>query len=621
MQLNSLDIIIIVGYLLIIVLLGVFLSKRASKNIDNYFLGGNKIPWYILGVSNASGMFDITGTIWLVMLLFVYGVKSVFIPWAWPVFNQIFLMVYLSAWLRRSNVMTGAEWIRTRFGNSRGAQLSHIVIVVFAIIGVIGFLAYGFKGSGKFFATFLPWDWSPDIYALVIMTVTAIYVIKGGMYSVVLTEIIQFGIMTVGGIVIGIIAINQVSPEALNAVIPAGWKDIMFGWHLNLDWSKTLTDLNTKISNDEYSLFGFFFMVIVFKGFLVSMAGPAPNYDMQRILATRSPVEAAKMSGMVSVVLFVPRYMMIAGLTVLALGFFIPHIQAMGANFDFELILPIAIRDYVPAGLRGILIAGLVAAFMSTYAATVNAAPAYIVNDIYKKYIKPNADEKTYVRMSYIISFAVILVGCFFGFITKSVDQATLWIVNSLYGGYTAANFMKWYWWRFNGYGYFWGMVAGLASLFIVPAIFPGLNSFQSFPIILILSVIGCFVGTLLTKPENEEVLKNFYITVKPWGFWKPIYEKVLVEHPEFKRNTAFKRDMFNVIVGIIWQVTLVVIPIYLVIREPSSMTIAIIICLIATIILKKNWWDKLNDSFGDEPTIDKVKVEEEKAVLIGENE
>jgi SSS family solute:Na+ symporter len=620
MQLNSLDIIIIVGYLLTIVLLGVFLSKRASKNIDNYFLGGNKIPWYILGVSNASGMFDITGTIWLVMLLFVYGVKSVFIPWAWPVFNQIFLMVYLSAWLRRSNVMTGAEWIRTRFGNSRGAQLSHIIIVVFAIIGVIGFLAYGFKGSGKFFATFLPWDWSPDIYALVIMTVTAIYVIKGGMYSVVLTEIIQFVIMTIAGIALGIIAINQVSPETLNAVIPAGWKDIMFGWHLNLDWSETLSDLNTKISNDEYSLFGFFFMVIVFKGFLVSMAGPAPNYDMQRILATRSPVEAAKMSGMVSIVLFIPRYMMIAGLTVLALGFFIPHIQAMGSNFDFELILPIAIRDYVPTGLKGILIAGLVAAFMSTYAATVNAAPAYIVNDIYKKYMKPNADEKTYVRMSYIISFAVILVGCFFGFITKSVDQATLWIVNSLYGGYTAANFLKWYWWRFNGYGYFWGMVAGLSSLFIVPAIFPGLNSFQSFPIILILSVIGCFIGTLLTKPENEEVLKNFYITVKPWGFWKPIYEKVLVEHPEFKKNTAFKRDMFNVVVGIIWQVTLVVIPIYLVIREPSSMTIAIIICLIATIILKKNWWDKLNDSFGDEPVIDKVKVEEEKAVMVGEN-
>lgn len=620
MRLTLLDISIIVTYLLAIVVLGVLLSKKASKSIDNYFLGGNKIPWYILGVSNASGMFDITGTIWLVMLVFVYGVKSVFIPWAWPVFNQIFLMIYLSAWLRRSNVMTGAEWIKTRFGTSRGAQLSHIIIVIFAIVGVVGFLAYAFKGTGKFFSTFLPWDLSPNTYALIIMSATAIYVIKGGMYSVVLTEIIQFGIMSISGIVIGIIAINQVSPETLNAVLPQGWKDITFGWHLNLDWSNTLADLNNKIANDEYSIFGFFFMIVLFKGFLVSMAGPAPNYDMQRILATKSPVDASKMSGMVNIALFIPRYMMITGLAVLALGFFIPQIQAMGSEFDFETILPIAIRDFIPSGLRGVLIAGLVAAFMSTFAATVNAAPAYIVNDIYKRYLKPNADEKIYVRMSYIISFAVIIAGCIFGFMAKSVDQATLWIVNSLYGGYTAANFMKWYWWRFNGYGYFWGMVTGLASLFIVPALFPTLNSLQAFPIILVLSVIGCFLGTLLTKPDDEKVLKNFYLTVKPWGFWKPIHEKVLLEHPEFKRNTAFKRDIFNVLVGIIWQITLVIMPIYLVIREFDSMSIAIIVCLIATIILKKNWWDKLNSSFGEEPLKEKTTVTKDSAALIGEN-
>src|SRR3990170_3227651 len=98
MQLSFLDISIIVVYLVVIIFLGIFLSKKASKNINNYFLGGNTIPWYILGVSNASGMFDITGTIWLVMLLFVYGLKSAWIPWLWPIFNQVFAMVYLSKW-------------------------------------------------------------------------------------------------------------------------------------------------------------------------------------------------------------------------------------------------------------------------------------------------------------------------------------------------------------------------------------------------------------------------------------------------------------------------------------------------------------------------------------------
>jgi len=309
--------------------------------------------------------------------------------------------------------------------------------------------------------------------------------------------------------------------------------------------------------------------------------------------------------------------MMIAGLTVLAIGFFIPQIQGMGKEFDFEMILPIAIRDYVPTGLRGVLIAGLVAAFMSTYAATVNAAPAYIVNDIYKKYLKPDADKKVYVRMSYLTSLAVIVVGCIFGFIAESVDQATLWIVNSLYGGYTAANFLKWYWWRFNGYGYFWGMVAGLSSLFIIPALFPGLNSLESFPIILVLSFIGCLLGTFLTKPENEEVLKNFYKTVKPWGFWKPVHEKVLKDNPEFERNPYFKRDMFNVFTGIIWQVTLVIIPIYLVIREYFSLIVALTVCLITTLILKLNWWDKLEETFGDTPKPDKMNIPEKESPLL----
>ena len=115
---------------------------------------------------------------------------------------------------------------------------------------------------------------------------------------------------------------------------------------------------------------------------------------MQRVLATKNPKEAAKMSGFVSVVLFFPRFMMIAGLTVLALVFLTPQLKAMGPNIDFELILPWALRSLIPVGLVGLLLAGLLAAFMSTYAATINAAPAYVVNDIYKKFINPNAPEK-----------------------------------------------------------------------------------------------------------------------------------------------------------------------------------------------------------------------------------
>ncbi|MGD8778761.1 MAG: Na+:solute symporter [Ignavibacteria bacterium] len=594
MELKLVDIIIILLYLSITIFIGFLVSKRASKDINNYFLGGNKIPWYILGISNASGQFDITGTMWLVYLIFVYGLKGSFIPWLWPIFNQIFLMVFLSAWLRRSNVMTGAEWIKTRFGNGKGAQLSHIIIVVFAIVSTVGFLAYAFKGIGKFSSTFLPWELSADTYALILMGITTLYVIKGGMYSVVLTEIIQFSVMTISSIAIGIIAFNMISPGQLAAVVPEGWKDLFFGWKLNLDWTGFIDEVNNRIASDGYSLFTIFFMMMLFKGFLLSVAGPAPNYDMQRILATKSPSDACKMSWMVSIALYFPRYMMIGGLAVLALVYMSPELNAMGADLDIEMILPYAIRNFIPTGLLGILLAGLLAAFMSTYAATVNAAPAYIVNDIYKKYINPNADRKKYVTMSYLASLLVVIIGIAFGFVVESINSITQWIVNALWGGYTASNILKWYWWRFNGYGYFWGMVIGILASLITPLVLPDVLPLYAFPYILAFSLVGCIAGSLLTEPDDEKVLIDFYTKVRPWGFWKPIYQKIKATNPDFQSNKDFKRDMFNVAIGIIWQLSMILIALYLIIQEYYLLAVSIGVLILTSLILKFNWYDRL---------------------------
>src|SRR5690606_29523613 len=152
-----------------------------------------------------------------------------------------------------------------------------------------------------------------------------------------------------------------------------------------------------------------------------------------------------------------PRYMMIAGLTVLALAFFMDDLRAMGPAVDFEQILPFALKEYIPTGLKGLLIAGLLAAFMGTFAATVNAAPAYVVNDIYKRYINPNAEPKKYVQLSYVVSVIFVVAGVCIGLFIPSLNSAIQWIVSALFGAYTASNVLKWYWWRFNGYGYFWG--------------------------------------------------------------------------------------------------------------------------------------------------------------------
>lgn len=609
MRLAPVDVIIIFAYLLITVVIGLVLKKKAQESKESYMLGGNELPWYMLGLSNASGMFDISGTVWLVTILFVYGVKSIWLPWLWPVFNQIFLMIFLSIWLRRSNVTTGAEWIKTRFGYKRGAKLSHIIVVVFALIMGLGYLTYGFIGLGKFVEIFVPWEFLsqylffdiPEAYIAhfygIIFTIFAVfYAVLGGMRSIVWADLVQFIIMAVSGIIIGIIAMNALSNNPL--VVPEGWFSPWFGWELNLDWSGIIDEVNQKIKEDGFGLFTILFMMMVFKGVLVSLAGPAPNYDMQKILSTKSVREAALMSGSVSVILMPIRYFMIAGFAVLGLLFYDQlDLVVPGRGIDFEQVLPAAMVEFAPVGLMGLLLAGLLAAFMSTFAGTLNAAQAYTVNDIYLKYINPDADSKKISFMNYASGLLIVVVSIIFGFFAKDVNDVLQWIVSGLYGSYVAANVLKWYWWRFNGHGFFWGMVAGLIPALTFRFIFPGVLDLYTFPLMLLISVIGCLIGTYMAPPVEEEVLKDFYKSVRPWGFWKPIHDKVVAEDPSFEKNTKFKENMFNVFIGIIWQTALVVFPIYLVLMKFGPMTISIAIALITSYILKVNWYDKLPEN------------------------
>jgi Na+/proline symporter len=623
MKLQFIDLLLILLYLCFTVFIGIIMKKRAEQNKTAYLLGGNKLPWYMLGLSNASGMFDISGTMWLVTIGFVYGLKSIWLPWLWPVFNQIFLMVYLSIWLRRSNVTTGAEWIGTRFGNGRGARYSHNIVVIFALLGCLGFLAYGFIGLGKFIMIFMPTTWNyeliqivgaeyvPHVYGVIFTFFAVLYAILGGMTSIVWADVVQYTIMTISAVVIAIIAMVKMGNTDIRTLVPEGWTSPWFGRTLDLNWADLIPDVNKKIAEDGYELFSLFFWMMAVKGILVSAAGPAPSYDMQKILATKSPKEAAKMSGFVSVILMPSRYLMIAGFALLGILFYDQLNLMVGERLDLEQILPSAIAQFVPTGLLGLLLAGLLAAFMSTFAGTLNAAQAYITNDLYLKYIKPDANNKEIKITNYTAGILTVLVSVILGFFAKNVNQVLQIIVSALWGSYMASNILKWYWWRFNSYGYFWGMLVGIlvgvtpyiANLFgfdllgtFFPNLAPDIRIFFFFPIILLFSSIGCILGTYMHPPTEEEVLVDFYKNVRPWGFWKPITEKVMKTDTSFVPNRSFGMDMFNIVLGIIGQTAMVAMPIFLVIKMQWHLLITLLIITAIIFIMKKTWWDRLEN-------------------------
>jgi SSS family solute:Na+ symporter len=617
MNLRPLDLTIIVLYLVTMVVIGWVLRKKARQNKESYLLGGKKLPWYMLGMSDASDMFDISGTMWMVALCFVYGLKSIWIPWLWPVFNQVFLMMFLSKWLRRSNATTGAEWLATRFGKmGKGIGASHNIVVVFALLSCLGFLAYGFVGLGKFIEIFVPWAkvqpfvpftvapaFVPHLYGIVFTLFAMFYSILGGMHSIVLGDFIKYIIMTVACIAIAVIAMTRLHGDGGHALnVPNGWANPFFGWKLDdLNWHNIVPQADKKIAKDGFGLFTIFFMMMAFKGVFASLAGPAPNYDMQKILSTRSPKEASKMSGFVSIILLPIRYCLIIGITVLGLLYFNQmNLADKAGNIDFERILPAAVNNFLPVGILGLVLTGLLGAFMGTFSGTVNAAQAYFVNDIYLKYINPAATTKRIISMTYITGVIVVALGIAIGLMVEDVNAVLQWIVSGLYGGYIAANVFKWYWWRFNANGFFWGMICGIVPAILLAAlkelkVIDGLELYY-WPALFGLSLIGCLAGTYTAPATDRAVLKSFYKTVRPWGFWKPIHAEVVAEDPTFQGNKRFRLDMFNVVLGIIGQCCLTILPMYVVLWLKLPLLITIIILGIIIFILKKTWWNKLEN-------------------------
>ncbi|HEY8781664.1 MAG TPA: sodium:solute symporter family protein [Mucilaginibacter sp.] len=609
MNLHPIDIAIIALYLLSTIFIGLWYRKKASRNKESYMLGGKSLPWYKLGLSDASDMFDISGTMWMVSLCFVYGMKSIWIPWLWPVFNQVFLMMYLSRWLRRSNASTGAEWLATRFGKiGPGVTASQIVVIAFALLSCLGFMAYGFIGLGKFIEIFVPWDmikgyipfyvapqYVPHVYGIIFTLFAMFYSILGGMHSIVVGDIIKYGIMTVACIWIGFIAAGQLSNHHLN--VPNGWYSPFFGTHLGLNWSGIIKEVNAKIQSDGYSLFGLFFMMMTFKGFFAALAGPAPNYDMQKILSTRSPEEASKMSGFVNIILLPIRYTLIISLTALGLIFYHQmNLKNGTGEIDFERILPAVINNFLPVGLVGLLLAGLLGAFMSTFSGTMNAAQAYIVNDIYLKYVNPKASVVKTITMNYMVGVIVVATGVILGFFVKDINSMLQWIVSALFGGYIASNVLKWHWWRFNANGFFWGMLTGIVTALVFSKYIDNDQLLYWFPVLFLASVAGSVIGAYASPPTDMAVLKSFYTNVRPWGFWGPVKQAVLADDPSFQPNKNFKLNMFNVVIGTIGQCCLTILPMYLILSQKMPLLVTVGILAVIVIILKKTWWNKLTD-------------------------
>ena len=543
---DFIDYAVIGAYFIVVIGLGFWYQKRASKSLEAYFLGGKRMHWLALSMSGSVSTFDITGTMWIVSLLFVAGMRSMWNHWMWGWMMGAFFLAYMGKWVNRSRVMTGAEWMVTRFGDGRDGRVARSAYAFMAVITQATFIGYAFQGIGKFASVYVAL--TPTTCALIVIGTTTLYVLLGGLYSVVVTDVIQTAVLTVASVVIAAVAYAALTPGQLGA-LPEGWASVTPRWHM--------PEMAGHATHASYEWFGALAIVWVLKGLMLNAGGPAQMYDFQRFLAARNPRDAAKLGGAWSLFLIV-RWAMCAGIVLLAL-------TGVGNVTDPEKVMPMVLGKFLPMGVRGLVIAGLLAAFMSTFSSTVNSGASYLVRDFWQPFVRPNADDRHLVRAGYVATVLIVLAGIAIGFQATSIKQIWNWLMMALGAGVVVPNVLRWYWWRVNGWGYAAGTLGGIV-LSLVPLCVKGMPLYVSFPLICAGSLVASVAATLLTQPVAESVLVAFYRTVRPFGAWGPVRDRSGLTPEELAApSESAWRAVGNVLLGMVAVTGLYLFPMYLV--------------------------------------------------------
>ena len=589
MQLSAIDQIIVVLYLATIMAIGFAMKRKAAKGMSSYFLGGRQLPWWALAMSGSSSYFDITGTMWIVSTFIALGLKGMWVHMLWGFPITAFYLAYMGKWIRRSDAMTGAEWMKTRFGPGKAGDIARFSYTLFAVLTITALLGYGAIGMGKFGAIFLPF--TPNQCAFLILGVTGAYVVLGGFHGIVRVEIVQTIVLSAGAIAFAVIGFTHFSDAEFASKIPATWNDIMPSWRP--------ADFQGLVSGGtDYSLFGALVAVWVAKGLLLCLSGPEQLYDFQRFLAAKDERDAAKLGALWGIIHTVrwPFAMAIAVMAIIGIGN-----AALDEKLraDPETALPLIIGSMLPVGVVGFMLAALLSGFLATFSSTVNGGAAYLVKDVYQRYLNPEADNKTLVRVSYVSSALLILTGLIISVFGSSINTAFLWIFGTLAAGILPPNVLRWYWWRLNGQGYaagvFGGMALSLGQVFVEQAgLIEPLPLYIGFPVIALASTLLTIAVSLVTSPTDSATLKNFYRKVQPAGFWGPVQREVLEDDPGFRKELPFSVEFLNTIVAMAGITALYVSMLYLILHRLEIAFGLLGVTLVCVVVLYFTWYKTL---------------------------
>ena len=620
-SLNNLDYTVIGVYFLALMGLGFALEKLASKSLEDYLIGGRRLPWWALGVSGMAFFLDMTGTMIITSFLFLLGPRGIFIEFrGGAVLGLAFMLLWGGKWHRRSKCLTLAEWMIFRFGDGIGGRSAQALAAVSNIIFTVGMLAYLIKGAGLFLTMFFPY--SPLTCSIVMIGITTIYTMVSGFYGVVFTDLFQSGIIFIGVIVISAMAVLKIG------TVPdfGALAEQVTG---NAQWMTTAPQFHTPMpaGYEQYNalvMFAFFYLMKNILG------GACSGWD-SRYLGAKNDRECGLLS-LFWTILMTMRWPMMMGFA--AMGIFMVHelfpdksvmMQAadlikanipnldkaqwatvvsdiathsshysdalitglqnlLGADVwrnklmlvgfeggvDPERVLPAVLLYNINPGLRGLLLIVLLAATMSTFNAQVNLGTGFIVRDIYQKYLRPAASTRELIYLSWLAVCLQVLLSFLFAFSVKSINDIWGWISMSLGMGLTIPLLLRLFWWRFNGAGFAIGTFVGMTAALIQRRFYPDLDERSQFLIIGAIGLAASIGAAYLTKEEDRNIVARFYRITRPFGFWGP-FRKMLPEADRSAMDLEHWRDILSVPFVLTWQVCMFILPMQMVIGAWSS--------------------------------------------------
>jgi SSS family solute:Na+ symporter len=580
MSLHPIDLVIVAVYLFLVAMIGVIIRKRATKKLDSYFLGDRNVPWWMLGLSGCSSYIDIGGTMAMIGAIFYLGLKGMWathIYWGW--FIICFYMAFQAKWIRRSGVMTFAEWNETRFGTTRDAEAARIAAAIFLLVLMVCNLMFISVGTGKFAEEFLPFPrWEST---LIVLVVVGVYVTLGGFFGVILTDIFQTLLIAVGAVILTVIAFHQINPASFVITKNPGWYSLAPAWKL---WPSYLA--TTPPAYQHFYAFG----PILLAGFswLVFRVLAGPNvWDFQFFLTTRSPRDASLSGGMWTVG-YTLRW--ILGCAFMVLGI---YYLGSSAGFDAEKIMPLVLKK-LPIGLRGLFMAVLLAALMSTISAMINVTSSVVINDFIKRYFAKNFSQKRLVRLGQLASVVALMLGFIFSLSFANIITAWETMIFIVVTVILVPATLRWHYWRFSAKAFVWSMAISAGLITLRKIFFNYFSASTSLVADTGLCLLTTIIITLLTKPTDMEVLVRFYSRVRPFGFWGPVRREAVKRGlvPASDKMPAI--DALNGILTAVFQFSLALLAFYTFLRNWSQLAIWASVTVGLAIILYFTWYKNL---------------------------